>query len=141
HREVALRGAVSGGTVSKSRQQLRAEMPLCRNTESAVCVSFTCREDDDEQSSTGQDIEIIGGPGRIRRRWQAIELTGCFHTSTRNVPTKMPTNVGQRMRPSWSPQSFAIIGISSINNQTTTIATVIAAIRAVRKIVGHQKAL
>ena|SRR6185437_243105 len=72
HREVALRGAVSGGTVSKIRQQLRAEMPLCRNTESAVCVSFACREDDDEQSSTGQDIEIIGGPGRIRTCDQAV---------------------------------------------------------------------
>ena len=72
HREVVLRAAVSDGTVSKIRQQLRAEMPLYRNTESAVSVPFACREDDDEQSSTGQAIEIIGGPGRIRTCDQAV---------------------------------------------------------------------
>jgi len=38
HREVVLRAGVSHGTVCLVRQQLRAEMPLYRNTESGLSV-------------------------------------------------------------------------------------------------------
>ncbi len=72
HREVVLRAGVSDGTVSAIRQQLKAERPVYRATESASCVSFACAEGDDKQSSTAQPIEIIGGPGRIRTCDQAV---------------------------------------------------------------------
>src|SRR6185437_9027852 len=43
HWEVVLRAGVSHGTVCLVRQQLRAEMPLYRNTESGPSVPFACR--------------------------------------------------------------------------------------------------
>jgi len=72
HREVVLRAGVSDGTVSAIRQQLKAERPIYRASESASCVSFACAETDDKQSSTAQPIEKIGGPGRIRTCDQAV---------------------------------------------------------------------
>src|SRR6185437_11663998 len=74
HREVVLRDAVSGGTVSKIRQQLRAEMPLYRNTESGLSVPFACREKQSSRKKDTQPIEIIGGPGRIRISSQGLIL-------------------------------------------------------------------
>ena len=81
HHEVVQRAGVSDGTMSAIRQQLKAERPVYRASESASCVSFACAEGDDNQSSTAQPIEIIGGPGRIRTCDQAV-------MSGRKKPTK-----------------------------------------------------
>lgn len=72
HREVVLRAGVSHGTVTLVRQQLRAEMPLYRNTESGLSVPFACRGKQSSRKKGAQPIEIIGGPGRIRTCDQAV---------------------------------------------------------------------
>jgi hypothetical protein len=66
HKEVVKRAKVSSGTVSLIRKEMRAVIPLYRNSESGLCVPFACREDESSSSARGQDIESIGGPGRTR---------------------------------------------------------------------------
>lgn len=64
HAEVVRMSGVSSGTVSAIRQELKAEIPLYRNTEGQVCVPSACPNDDLEGEAESQPIEKNGGPGR-----------------------------------------------------------------------------
>src|SRR5487761_654290 len=66
HAEVVRRSGVSSGTVSAIRQELKAQIPLYRNTEASVCVPFACRDPENEGNAKSQVFEKTGGPGRIR---------------------------------------------------------------------------
>ncbi len=66
HAEVVKRSKVSSGTVSVIRKEMRAVIPLYRNSESGVCVPFACREDESSDSEDDQVPGNIGGPGRTR---------------------------------------------------------------------------
>ncbi len=66
HAEVVRRSGVSSGTVSAIRQELKASVPLYRNTESEFCGPIACLLDDDQDRDHPQVFERIGGPGRIR---------------------------------------------------------------------------
>ena len=77
HAEVVRRSGVSSGTVSAVRQELKASMPLYRNTESQICVPFACHDADDERDAEPQAFEKIGGPGRTRTCDNAV-MSGAF---------------------------------------------------------------
>jgi hypothetical protein len=64
HAEVVRMSGVSSGTVSAVRQELRAEIPLYRNTENTICVPFACRGALDEEGSDSQAVEKNGIRGR-----------------------------------------------------------------------------
>jgi hypothetical protein len=68
HAEVVKRSGVSSGTVSLIRKEIRAVIPLYRNTESGLCVSFACHENKSSRFDEKQVIENIGGPGRCATR-------------------------------------------------------------------------
>jgi integrase len=77
HAEVVRQTRVSSGTVSAIRQELKARMPLYRNTEAAICVPFACRNPDNEGGTESQVIERIGGPGRTRTCDNTV-MSGAF---------------------------------------------------------------
>ncbi len=77
HAEVVARTGVSSGTVSSIRQEMKAEIPLYRNTESDPCVPFACRVDGEDDDSKTQVIEKLGGPGRTRTCDNAV-MSGAF---------------------------------------------------------------
>ena len=64
HAEVVRRTGVSSGTGSVIRQELKAKMPLYRNTESAICVPIACPNP--WEDSIPQALEKIGGPTRAK---------------------------------------------------------------------------
>jgi len=66
HREVVRQSKVSSGTVSLIRSEIRAVMPLYRNSESRLCVPFAYPKDESPTSDDVQVPEFIGGPGRTR---------------------------------------------------------------------------
>ena len=66
HKEVVKRAGVSSGTVSAIRKEIRAVIPLYRNSESGLCVPFACRVDASSDDGGTQVIEKFGGPGRTR---------------------------------------------------------------------------
>jgi hypothetical protein len=61
HKEVVKQSKVSSGTVSVIRGELRAVLPLCRNSESALCVAFASPKDENSSSADSQVPEFIGG--------------------------------------------------------------------------------
>jgi Phage integrase family len=77
HAEVVRRSGVSSGTVSSIRQELKARMPLYRNSEPVDCVPLACRGPDDEGLVDYQVIEKIGGPGRTRTCDNTV-MSGAF---------------------------------------------------------------
>jgi len=77
HAEVVRRTSVSSGTVSAIRQELKAQMPLYRNTEAPVCVPIACPNPSGEDSRLPQVIEKIGGPGRTRTCDNTV-MSGAF---------------------------------------------------------------
>jgi hypothetical protein len=77
HAEVVRRTGVSSGTVSVIRQELKAKMPLYRNTESAVCVPIACPNPSEGEDSIPQALEKIGGPGRTRTCDNTV-MSGAF---------------------------------------------------------------
>ena len=66
HREIVHLTKVSGSTISLIRQEIRAVLPIYRNSESQhpVPVSYLDEEGSDEDEI--QPIEKVGGPGRTR---------------------------------------------------------------------------
>lgn len=72
HKEVVKRSGVSSGTVSVIRNEMRAVVPLYRNSESGLSVPFACRENTSSDGDGSQAIGNIGGPGRIRTCDQAV---------------------------------------------------------------------
>jgi len=66
HKEVVRQSKTSSGTVSLIRGELRAVMPLYRNSESPLCVPFAYHEDERSSPEDSQVPEMIGGPGRTR---------------------------------------------------------------------------
>jgi integrase len=77
HAEVVSRTGVSSGTVSSIRQEMKAEIPLYRNTETDTCVPFACRGNDEGDDPQMQPIEKLGGPGRTRTCDNAV-MSGAF---------------------------------------------------------------
>jgi hypothetical protein len=77
HADVVRRSGVSSGTVSAIRQELKAQMPLYRNTESAICVPIACPTSHEEGEALPQVIENIGGPGRTRTCDNTV-MSGAF---------------------------------------------------------------
>ena len=72
HAEVVRRAGVSSGTVSVIRKEMKAEMPLYRNTESVGCVPIACPNDDEGDEAFPQVPDFIGGPGRTRTCDQTV---------------------------------------------------------------------
>ena len=72
HAEVVRRSGVSSGTVSLIRKEIRAVVPLYRNSESGNCVPFACRGDKNCGAKIRQAIESIGGPGGTRTPDQTV---------------------------------------------------------------------
>jgi hypothetical protein len=66
HAEVVRMSGVSSGTVSSIRQELKAKMPLYRNTEIKMCVPIACPTPQSVGDPNSEAIENISGPGRIR---------------------------------------------------------------------------
>jgi len=77
HAKVVRMSGVSSGTVSAIRQELKAEIPLYRNTEGEICVPFACRKPLDEENPESQLIEKLGGPGRTRTCDNTV-MSGAF---------------------------------------------------------------
>jgi integrase len=77
HAEVVRMSGVSSGTVSAIRQELKAEIPLYRNTESEICVPIACPNPEPEGDPEPQVIEKIGGPGRTRTCDNTV-MSGAF---------------------------------------------------------------
>ena len=77
HAEVVRLSKVSGATVSKIRQDLKANLWLYRNTEGPVCVPFACRGDEAGQVAQTQVLEKTGGPGRTRTCDNTV-MSGAF---------------------------------------------------------------
>ena len=77
HAEVVRRTGVSSGTVSAIRQELKAAMPLYRNTEFGDCVPLACRDGEDDDGGLPETLEKIGGPGRIRTDDNTV-MSGAF---------------------------------------------------------------
>ena len=65
HKEVVKRSGVSSGTVSLIRQEIRAVVPLYRNSDSGLCVPFACLADDEVrmQSKTNPLKTLVGPAG------------------------------------------------------------------------------
>jgi hypothetical protein len=80
HREVVRRSGISGGTVSAIRQELKASMPLYRNTNADICVPNACptvENEVDEDDVLLQPLEKIGGPGGTRTPDNTV-MSGAF---------------------------------------------------------------
>ena len=77
HAEVVRRTGVSSGTVSAIRQELKAAMPLYRNTEFGDCVLLACRDSDEDADSLSETFGKVGGPGRIRTDDNTV-MSGAF---------------------------------------------------------------
>jgi hypothetical protein len=77
HAEVVHRSGISSGTVSAIRQELKAEMPLYRNTDPQICVPIACPNPHEEGDALPQLIEKIGGPGRTRTCDNTV-MSGAF---------------------------------------------------------------
>jgi hypothetical protein len=77
HAAVVRLSGVSGGTVSKIRQDLKANVRLYRNTEVPVCVPFACRNEETVRATQTQAFEKIGGPGRTRTCDNTV-MSGAF---------------------------------------------------------------
>jgi len=72
HAEVVKRSKVSSGTVSLIRKEMRAVMPVYRNSESGLCVPFACRDDGNSDDACSETVEKVGGPGRTRTCDQTV---------------------------------------------------------------------
>ena len=72
HAEVVKRSKVSSGTVSLIRSEIRAVVPLYRNSESGLCVPFACRTVASSDRDETQAVENVGGPGRTRTCDQTV---------------------------------------------------------------------
>lgn len=72
HADIVRRVNVSSGTVSAVRKEIKAEIPLYRNTESASCVPIACPNNIAGDVDFPQVIEKIGGPGRTRTYDQTV---------------------------------------------------------------------
>jgi hypothetical protein len=84
HKEVVRQSGVSSGTVSKIRQQLKANVMLFRNTEGQICVPTACPNQNiaPTEAQMGEErdsylIEKIGGPGRTRTCDNTV-MSGAF---------------------------------------------------------------
>jgi len=77
HKEVVKRSGVSSGTVSLIRSEIRAAVPLYRNSESRPCVPFACREIESSRPDDSQAVEPPGGPDRTRTCDQTV-MSGVF---------------------------------------------------------------
>jgi hypothetical protein len=84
HKEVVRQSGVGSGTVSKIRQQLKANVMLFRNTEGEICVPIACPHQNtaptSAQMSEERDsypFEKIGGPGRTRTCDNTV-MSGAF---------------------------------------------------------------
>ena len=77
HAEVVRRTGVSSGTVSAIRKELKAKLPLYRNSQPADCVPFACRDPQAEEMPGAELIEKIGGPGRTRTCDNTV-MSGAF---------------------------------------------------------------
>lgn len=84
HKDVVRQSGVSSGTVSKIRQQLKANVVLFRNTEGQICVPIACpnRNIAPTNGHKSEDpdsylIEKIGGPGRTRTCDNTV-MSGAF---------------------------------------------------------------
>ncbi len=75
HGEVVKRSNVSSGTVSLIRSEIRAAVPLYRNSESGLCVPFACRTVASSDRADAQALEKIGGPARTRT-WDQTVMSG-----------------------------------------------------------------
>ena len=71
HAEIVRRTGTSDGTVSLVRKELRAAVPLYRNSEAAA-VPLACAENQVRKRGTSKNADFIGGPGRIRTCDQAV---------------------------------------------------------------------
>ena len=72
HAEIVKRSGVSSGTVSLVRKEIRAVIPLYRNSESGLCVPIACQKKKSSVADKKQVIENIGGPGRTRTCDQTV---------------------------------------------------------------------
>jgi hypothetical protein len=72
HKEIMKRSGVSAGTVSLIRQEVRAAVPLYRNSNSGFLVPFSYLSDTSSVEGEDQPIEKIGGPGWIRTSDQTV---------------------------------------------------------------------
>jgi hypothetical protein len=84
HKEVVRQSGVGSGTVSKIRQQLKANVMLFRNTEGQICVPTACPNQNiaPTEAQMGEErdsylIEKIGGPGRTRTCDNTV-MSGAF---------------------------------------------------------------
>jgi hypothetical protein len=73
HKDVVRQSGVGSGTVSKIRQQLKANVMLFRNTEGQICVPIACPNENTPSTSAQMSeeresyvLKKIGGPGRTR---------------------------------------------------------------------------
>lgn len=75
HQEVVRQSGVSGGTVSKIRQQLKANVMLFRNTEGQICVPTACPNQNNRRAV----------PPRTRPLSTTHSLTATFQSSAAAV--------------------------------------------------------
>ena len=75
HKEVMKRSGVSAGTVSLLRQEIRAAVPLYRNSESGLLVPISYLSADNIEEDDSRLIENIGGPARTRT-WDQTVMSG-----------------------------------------------------------------
>ena len=62
HAEVVKRSGVSSRTVSLIRKEIRAVIPLYRNTESGLCVPFACTKTKVRGLMRGKSLKTLVGP-------------------------------------------------------------------------------
>ena len=62
HAEVVKRSGASSGTVSLIRKEIRAVIPLYRNTESGLCVPFACTKTKVRGLMRGKSLKTLVGP-------------------------------------------------------------------------------
>ncbi len=72
HKEIMKRSGVSAGTMSLIRQEVRAAVPLYRNSNSGLLVPFSYLSDTSSDEGEDQPIERTGGPGRTRTCDQTV---------------------------------------------------------------------
>ncbi len=84
HKELVRQSGVSIGTVSKIRQQLKANVTFFRNTEGQICVPVACPNRNIAPTKAQMSaergsclIEKIGGPGRTRTCDNTV-MSGAF---------------------------------------------------------------
>jgi hypothetical protein len=87
HAEVVPRSGASSGTVSAIRQELKASMPLDRNTESDLCVPIACPLDDEQDRDHPQVFERSGGAGSLERTGLCAQVP-CYQGKYRELLQK-----------------------------------------------------